>query len=55
MLKLYIENKMWWLMLALLAAAAFYAYNIRGDIKIAPKAGCGSCPKNNEDPKTKID
>lgn len=47
---------MWLLMLALVAAAVFYAYNIRGDIKIAPKSGgCGSCPKNNEDQKTKID
>ena len=31
--------------LVLLGAVVFYAYTIRGSIKIAPpKAGCGSCP-----------
>lgn len=47
---------MWMIMLALLAAAIFYAYSIRGDIKIAPKVGgCGSCPKNNENPTAQIE
>lgn len=46
---------MWLVMLALLAAAIFYAYTIRGDIKIAPKSGgCVSCPKNNENSPTQI-
>jgi len=35
---------MWILALALLAAAVFYAYTIRGDIKVAPKPGCSTCP-----------
>lgn len=36
--------QMWWLLLALVAAAAYYAYTIRDTIKIAPKAGCNTCP-----------
>lgn len=47
---------MWYLILALVAAAILYAYSIRGDIKVASKTGCGSCPqRNNEDEKAKID
>lgn len=43
---------MWYIILALVAAAVLYAYSIRGDIKIAPKSGCGSCPhRNNENEK----
>jgi hypothetical protein len=30
--------------LVLLAAVVLYAYSIRGDIKVAPKSGCNSCP-----------
>ncbi len=41
---------MWMLGLAILAAVVLYAYSIRNSIKVAPKAGCGSCPKNNENP-----
>ena len=56
MLKLYVHNKMWMLALAVLAAVVFYAYTIRGDIKVASKGGCGSCPhRNNENEKAKID
>lgn len=56
MLKLYVHNKMWYLALAVLAAVVFYAYTIRGDIKVAQKGGCGSCPhRNNENEKAKID
>lgn len=56
MLKLYIDNKMWMLGLAILAAVVLYAYSIRSDIKVAPKSGCGSCPhRNNENEKAKID
>ena len=47
---------MWYLALAVLAAIVFYAYTIRGDIKVAQKSGCGSCPhRNNENEKAKID
>lgn len=46
---------MWFLALAVLAAVVFYAYSIRGDIKVQ-KPGCGSCPhKINENEKAKID
>ena len=41
---------MWMIAVVALAAIVFYAYSIRNSIKIAPKAGCGSCPKNNENP-----
>lgn len=48
-LKLYIQYKMWLLGLAILAAVVFYAYSIRGSIKVAGKSGCSSCPhKQNE-------
>ena len=48
---------MWILAIAVLAAVVFYAYTIRGDIKIAsPKAGCSSCPHRvNENEKAKLD
>jgi hypothetical protein len=36
--------------LVLLVTVVLYAYSIRNSIKVAPKAGCGSCPKNNENP-----
>jgi len=40
-------------MIALLAAAVFYAYSVRDSIKVAPKSGCSSCPhKQNEHEKT---
>ena len=35
---------MWMFGLAILAAVVFYMYSIQGDIKIAPKAGCNTCP-----------
>ncbi len=43
---------MWILALAVLAAVVFYAYSIRGDIKIAPKPGCSSCPHAQQHEKT---
>ena len=56
MLKLYVKNKMWILMIALLAAAVFYAYSIKDSIKVQTKPGCSSCPhRNNEDEKAKLD
>jgi hypothetical protein len=39
---------MWILGLIALAAVVFYAYSIRGSIKVANKASCGSCPHNKE-------
>jgi hypothetical protein len=43
--KLANTKQMWMIALALLAAVVFYAYTIRGDIKVAsPKPGCSSCP-----------
>ena len=39
---------MWMLALTLLAAVVFYAYSIRGQIKVASAAGCSSCPQNRE-------
>jgi hypothetical protein len=48
--------QMWLLAVALLAAIVVYAYTIRSDIKIAPKAGCSSCPHRvNENEKAKLD
>lgn len=48
--------QMWILALALVVAIVFYAYTIQGDIKIAPKAGCSSCPHRvNENEKAKLD
>ncbi len=42
--------------LAVLAAVLFYGYSIRNTIRVAPKAGCGSCPhKLSEDEKMKLD
>lgn len=56
MLKLYLHNKMWMIILAIVAAALFYAYSIRDSIKVASKSGCSSCPHRvNEDEKAKID
>jgi len=47
---------MWILALVVLAAVVFYGYSIRDSIKVAPKAGCGSCPhKINENEKAKTD
>ena len=43
---------MWlYILVPIVLAALFYAYTIRGSIKIAPpKSGCGSCP--NKQPET---
>lgn len=42
-------------MIALLAAAVFYAYSVKDSIKVS-KPGCSSCPhRNNEDEKAKLD
>ena len=43
---------MWLLGLALLAAVVVYMYSIRGDIKVAPKPGCSSCPHKQGHEKT---
>lgn len=40
---------MWMLVLAIIALGAYYAYSIRDSIKVAPKAGCNSCPNANKD------
>ncbi len=40
---------MWWVILVMILSAAFYAYTIRDTIKIAPKAGCNTCPHANKD------
>ena len=43
---------MWYLVLAAVILAMVYAYSIRGDIKVAPKSGCNSCPHSKVHEKT---
>lgn len=43
---------MWMIGLAILVAIVFYAYSIRGDIKVVPKSGCNSCPHSQVHEKT---